>query len=95
MDLAGQPFLDPIVIHPDLWVERVVTIRDDLAHHREQFRSDGTAGDHLLAEQLYWLFALCLLHLADAPDVVYDGISKRSQVRWLTERADSSGSEPA
>ncbi|MGC0249817.1 hypothetical protein [Pseudactinotalea sp. Z1748] len=95
VDLAGQPFLDLIVIDPHLWVERVVTTRDDLAHHRQQIRTDGTVGDHLLAEQLFWLFALCMLRLSDAPDVVYDGISKHRKVRWLTERANASRTEPA
>lgn len=88
--LAGQPFLDLIVIDPDRWVERVVTTRDDLAHHREQFRADGSVGDDLLAEQLFWLFMLCVLRLADAPEPVYEGISKHAQSRWLTERADAS-----
>jgi len=90
VDLAGRPFLDLIVIDPDQWVERVVNTRDDLAHHRERFRTDGSVGDYLLAEQLFWLFVLCMLRLTDAPDTVYEGIGKHSQIRWLTERADAS-----
>jgi len=93
VDLAGQPFLDLIVIDPDQWVERVVTTRDDLAHHREQFRTDGSVGDHLLAEQLFWLFVICLLRLTDAQDAAYERISKHPQIRWLTDRADASRSE--
>lgn len=89
VDLAGQPFLDLIVIDRDTWVERVVNTRDDLAHHREQFRTDGSVGDDLLAEQLFWLFVICMLRLANAPESVYEGISKHPQVRWLTERADA------
>lgn len=88
--LAGQPFLDLIVIESEQWVERVVDTRDDLAHHRERFRTDGNVGDHLLAEQLFWLFVLCLLRLADAPKPVYERIGRHSQIRWLTERAASS-----
>lgn len=87
VDLDGQPFLDLIVIDPEQWVERVVVTHDDLAHHREQFRVDGSVGDYLLAEQLFWLFAICLLRLADAPDTVYERISKHPHIRWLTERA--------
>lgn len=90
VDLAGPPFLDLIVIDPDQWVERVVTTRDDLAHHREQFRTDGSVGDSLLAEQLFWLFVICMLRLADAPEPVYEGIAKHPQIRWLRERADAS-----
>jgi len=90
VNLAGRPFLDLIVIDPGQWVERVVNTRADLAHQRERFRTDGSVGDHLLAEQLFWLFALCLLRLADAPKAVYEGIDTHAEIRWLTERADSS-----
>lgn len=93
VNLAGQTFLDIIGIDPDQWVERAVTTRDDLAHHREQFRTDGTVGDHLLAEQLFWLFALCMLRLSDAPEAVYERVGKHPQVRWLTKRAAASTSE--
>ncbi|MEI2731178.1 MAG: hypothetical protein V9G08_04075 [Dermatophilaceae bacterium] len=95
VDLAGQPFLDLIVIDPDQWVERAATARNDLAHHREQLRADGTVGDHLLAEQLFWLFTLCMLRLSEAPMAVYESVGKHPQVRWLTERAaDSMGEQP-
>lgn len=93
VDLAGQPFLDLIVIDPDQWVERVVNTRDDLAHHREQFRTDGSVGDSLLAEQLFWLFIMCMLRLANAAESVYEGISKHPQIRWLTDRAHASEGE--
>ena len=91
-DLAGEPFHDLIVICTDQWVERVVNTRDDLAHHRERFRTDGSVGDHLLAEQLFWLFVLCLLRLTRAPDAVYERIGKHPQTRWLTERATAAAS---
>ena len=92
VELAGQLFADLIVIDPDAWVERVVTTRDDLAHHREEFRTGGTVGDYLLAEQLFWLFALCMLRLSDAPEAVYERISKHPQIRWLTECANAPSS---
>jgi hypothetical protein len=59
----------------------------------EQFRTDGSVGDHLLAEQLFWLFVICLLRLTDARDAAYERISKHSQIGWLTDRADASRSE--
>lgn len=31
----------------------------------------GTVGDHLLAKQLFWPLALCMLRAAKAPDAVY------------------------
>lgn len=85
--LAGQPFADLIANDPAVWAARVVTTRDDLAHHREQFRTDGSAGDHLLADQLFWLFAICMLRLTDAPNALYGTISKHPQTRWLIEQA--------
>lgn len=94
VDLAGQPFLDLIVMDTDIWVERVVNARDDLAHHREQFRGDGSVGDRLLAEQLFWLFVLCMLRLTDAPETVYDRIGRHSRIRWLIEQANSSRGGP-
>jgi hypothetical protein len=89
VELAGQPFLDLIVIDSDQWVQRVVTTRDDLAHHREQFRTDGSVGDHLLAEQLFWLFVICMLRLTETQDATYERISRHSQIRWLIERAEA------
>lgn len=94
VDLAGQPFLDLIALDADIWVERVVNTRDDLAHHREQFRTDGSVGTRLLAEQLFWLFVLCMLRLTDAPDTVYERIGRHPRIRWLIERAKPSRGGP-
>lgn len=88
--LAGQPFLDLIVQDPEDWAKVVKEARHDLAHHRERLRIDGSVGDHFLAEQLYWLFVLCMLRLADAPAAVFESFRKHSQVRWLIERARAS-----
>lgn len=90
IDLAGQPFLDLIAVDPNHWIRQVVDARNDLAHHRESFRATGGAGDHLLAEQLFWLFAMCMLRLADAPPEVFERIAQHRQTRWLTEKARSS-----
>lgn len=87
VDLAGQPFLDLIATDPTRWVRTVVDTRDDLAHHRERFRVDGSIGEHLLSEQLFWLFAICMLRVADAPSAVFESIGRHAQFRWLTERA--------
>ncbi|HLM23160.1 MAG TPA: hypothetical protein VK390_16770 [Propionibacteriaceae bacterium] len=91
VDLAGRPFLDLVAANAEHRVQTVVNTRDDLAHHRERFKAEGSAGDHILAEQLFWLFAICMLRLARAPEVVYEGISRHAH-RWLTEQARSLGS---
>jgi hypothetical protein len=67
--------------------------RHDLSQRRERFRAEGSVGDHILADQLFWLFAICMLRLAQAPEAVYKAISKHAQIRWLSERAQASGSD--
>ncbi len=92
IDLAGQPFADLIGGQDaEKWADSVTATRDDLAHHRERFRVDGSVGEHLLAEQLFWLFALSLLRLAKAPEAVFESIGRHRQVRWLTEQARANG----
>lgn len=86
VDLAGQPFLDLIGQDSAQWAETATNTRDDLAHHRERFRLEGSVGEHLRAEQLFWLFAMCMLRLAEAPTAVFGGIGNHAQVRWLREQ---------
>jgi hypothetical protein len=85
IDLAGDPFMGLINRDGREWAKTVKETRHDLAHHRERFRLDGSVGEHLQAEQLFWLFAMCMLRQADAPPAVFDGIRKHGQVRWLAE----------
>lgn len=92
IDLAGEPFLDLIATDAEEWAKTVKETRHDLAHHRERFRVTGSVGEHLLAEQLFWLFAMCMLRLADAPATVFEAIRDHGQIRWLTERAQETAS---
>jgi len=87
VDLAGDVFRDLIIEDPDEWSKRVKELRNDLAHHTNQFRLDGSVGGHLISEQLFWLFALCILRVAQAPDVVFDSIAKHRQWDWLRKEA--------
>jgi hypothetical protein len=87
IDLAGEPFTDLIAQDGREWAKSVKETRHDLAHHRERFRLDGSVGEHLQSEQLFWLFVMCMLRLTDAPTAVFDGISNHPQVRWLSEQA--------
>jgi ApeA N-terminal domain 1 len=86
IELAGRPFLDLVAQDPAEWAKSVKEARNDLAHHRERFRVEGNVGDHILAEQLFWLFAICMLRIAQAPDAVYDAISNHAEIRWLSKR---------
>lgn len=85
--LAGQPFLDLIVGDPTTWAMAAKETRHDLAHHRERFRRQGSLGEHLVAEQLFWLFAMCMLRLSDAPEAVFDSIARHGQTHWLIQEA--------
>lgn len=87
IDLAGEPFTNLIAQDGREWAKAVKETRHDLAHHRARFRLNGSVGEHLQAEQLFWLFAMCMLRLTDAPTTVFDGISNHAQVRWLSEQA--------
>lgn len=93
VELAGQPFLDLIVRDSADWAKDVKTARHDLAHHKETFRTTGTVGDHLLAEQLFWLFTMCMLRTARAPDPVFEAIGGHAQIRWLRQRAEAAAGE--
>ena len=84
----APPLLRTLLVEDvEAWVARVVEIRNQVAHHGHAFRETGTAGEHLLAEQLYWLFVMCMLRASGAPDVVFESIGRHGQVRWLTEMA--------
>lgn len=87
VDLAGDVFRDLIVEDPDDWSKRVKELRHDLAHHRDRLRLDGSVGGHLISEQLYWLFALCMLRVAHAPNEVFESIAKHQQWNWLRGEA--------
>ncbi|WP_162602556.1 hypothetical protein [Nocardioides daejeonensis] len=93
VDLAGPPFHDLVASATDAWARRVVQARNHLAHHGQQFRTDGRIGERLLAEQLYWLFVLAFLRVCDAAPATFDAISKHREIHWLTEQAQ--GQSPA
>lgn len=87
VSFAGEPFWDLIGEGPDAWAKRTKKLRNDLAHHDEQFRKQGTVGGHLVSEQLYWLFVLCMLRVAEASDGVFEAIAQHRQWLWLKEKA--------
>jgi hypothetical protein len=84
---AGATFTNMLTIDSDLWAMQVKEIRHDLAHHRQRFRANETGINHLVAEQLFWLFAIGLLRTAEAPPAVFGSIGRHAQIQWLTEQA--------
>lgn len=83
----GTPFADLIVEPLDEWLKEVVRARNDLAHHGADFRLNGSVGEHLLAEQLYWLFAMNLLRESGADDAAFESIGKHRDLQWLVGQA--------
>lgn len=87
VELAGEPFHGLIAGDLERWPKKVLFARNDLAHHNERFRADGTVGERVLAEQVFWLFAMCMLRVAEAPEAVFESIAGHRQFRWFGDLA--------
>lgn len=85
---AGPSFDSLIAEDVQSWATRVSHVRNQLAHHDEPFRTTGQAGEHLLAEQTYWLFVMCMLRACDSPESTFDAILKHPQITWLRSQAE-------
>lgn len=90
---AGTPFAMLIATDVDEWCKKVKELRHDLAHHRDKMRRNETAAAHALSQQVFWLFALCMLREADAPEAVYQHWSSHNTVQWLIRQA-ATGAAP-
>lgn len=84
---AGPVFDNLIVEDAQAWAERVSRVRNQLAHHDDPFRTTGQAGEHVLAEQAYWLFAMTMLRACEAPESTFEAILKHPQINWLRSQA--------
>lgn len=84
---ADWPMAQLLPADIETWAKKVRDVRHDLAHHKARFRQHATQIDHLLSEQLYWLFVFCILRIAGAPGDVYASIIKHPQFRWLSDQA--------
>ncbi|GAB3263590.1 hypothetical protein GCM10027425_28110 [Alteromonas gracilis] len=88
MDHAGEEYLSLIVEPLEDWLTTVVRARNHLAHHGSDFRLNGSVGERLMAEQLFWLFAFNLLREAGAADSAFASVIKHRDLRWLIEQAE-------
>lgn len=86
ISFAGETMSLLLPKDTDAWAETVRDARHDIAHHKSRFRESTLRIDHLLAEQLYWLFVLAMLRLASAPEEVYVSIVRHPQFRWLCDQ---------
>lgn len=81
-DLAGNLFVG-LVGDVDTWGEAVRKDRDDIAHHLGTRVKQTPSAQLFLADSLYWLFVLCMLRDAGAPEEVFDRIEKHPELEWL------------
>lgn len=83
---AGQPFTQLLPEDTDRWAAVVKEARHDLAHHKDRFRNSRVQVDHIMAEQLFWLFTFCMFRVSDAPRAVFESIVDHQQIQWLIEQ---------
>lgn len=81
--LAGDPFAE-LVHDIDAWCERATKERTNLAHHYGRPAHSNSADMYFTAESAYWLFVLCMLRLAEAPEAVFDRVVTCPQFKWLS-----------
>ena len=89
-ELAGGPMSD-LVPDVEAWCVKAKAERDHLAHfYGRPIHQDST--DLLYSgEVAYWLFVVCLLRLAQAPDAVFEHVSRNPDFNWLKERLAAPG----
>jgi hypothetical protein len=69
--LAGEDF-QPFLGDAEVWLEMVVTARDDAAHQLDPLADDSV--DFLIVESLYWLFLICFLKEAGVARPAIDNL---------------------
>ncbi|RNL64285.1 hypothetical protein EFK50_07085 [Nocardioides marmoriginsengisoli] len=84
---VGKPFEDLIGEPTSDWAKRVRVARNQLAHHDDPFRTTGQVGEYLLAEQVFWLFAMCMFRASGAPESTFEAVMEHQQIRWLQSEA--------
>ncbi len=88
-DFAGPPFdaLVPKKKRP-VWCQKIVDERNDVAHHLGRNLHQDIVELHYLSESTYWLFAVCILRVADAPTVCFDQLVKHRNFQRCTRELD-------
>lgn len=89
VSLAGEPFLDLIAQNADAWVTAVKDVRHDIAHHRQPMRDNASGATYGLSVQVYWLFVMCMLREANAPERVWERIAAHPSIGNLKDHLAS------
>ncbi|WP_214323065.1 HEPN domain-containing protein [Nonomuraea sediminis] len=84
--LAGSPFLALIGGDVQRWIKAVKDHRNDIAHHGGTHVKQSNSAQFFLARSLYWVFVLCILREARAPEAVFQQITKHDAFNGLGPR---------
>ncbi|MFF7563816.1 hypothetical protein ACFZB4_28050 [Streptomyces pseudovenezuelae] len=87
-NLAGSEFAD-LVGDTEKWSQVIKSNRDDIGHHYGRRPDQGGAQKYVLAESAYWLFILCMLREAKAPQTVFESIKKHSEWTFLAPKVQA------
>lgn len=82
--LAGDVFTEAVG-DADRWAETLRKHRDDVAHHLLKEPEDAGLL-HWLAESAYYLFVLCMLRAADAPEALFVTIGENHRYQEVARR---------
>jgi len=83
--LAGKPITDLVPDH-DKWTTRLKNDRNALAHHLSQLSRRASSDQLFLSDSAYWLYVICLLRKANAPERVFERIGQNQQFLFLMRR---------
>lgn len=83
--LAGAPFA-ALVKDVSKWIKLVVKERHEIAHHYSASAALSTVDQLFVADSAYWLFLICILRDANAPNGVFDHIQRSPNYLWLKPR---------
>ena len=84
-DLAGAPF-EQLVGNVAAWRRRASAERNNIAHHKGRLVHQSSSDMYFTAEAAYWLFVLCMLREAQAPQPAFDHIVRCARFTWAMRK---------
>lgn len=82
-EFAGVPFVN-LVGKVDNWARVAKDARNDVAHHNPGV-GDASLEQVILGRSAYWLFVICMLREAGAPESLFKKLQGHSSFRWVRD----------